>query len=790
MRFKEWVYDKNIREGTDLIHQLVLSRGITDDEAVKEFLHPLEMNLTSPYEFSDMHKAVERINSAVQKNEKILIYGDFDADGMTSTSVLYKTLTHIGANVEYFIPDRDKEGHGLYSETLMSLYANYHYKILITVDCGISNYDEVSKLNTFKTDTIITDHHEAKDNLPPAFAIINPKAPDALSDKLSVRKITELTYLAGVGVAFKLSQALLETNNKTDFVKELLPLVAVGTIADIVPLLGENRYFVKRGLELISNHLGLKELLKSAGYDTTKDEITSDKIAFGVAPRLNASGRLETVENAMKLLLSDNPKEIQIAVQSLEELNAVRQTLCSDIFMQADDMWRKSGMKDPAVILCNKDWHGGVIGIVASHFVEKYNKPAFLLNFADDTNTYHCSARGIKGLNIFDIMNENSAYFEKFGGHELAGGFSFSGEKYSFEEVKASLLNTIKEMLNGVELKPQIEVDLKPSPKDINIELCSKLKILEPFGAANPQPVFALENLSVIKKELIGKTEKIHLKLVCESSEGNSYNCLWWKAGNLPIQTGSKIDILFHPVANEFNGGLNLQLFLHDIHSDDIEYDRDEENPNELKIFDHRSKTDILPLVDDYISTTKYETGVFAESKNIIDNLKPYGNITAKIFNRNTLKPFDAVMFFDYPADKLLFSEILERTGAKILHFMNFSRKKPFENNLVLTAIKMIKYAIMNNDGIVEFYKFTSFLGISTEAVQILFSMLAKSNVIEILETDENFVKIALGKQTDYSKISHLEDYKTFTETLKSCRDFQDFLQNASIQDLTEQLCG
>ena len=784
MKFKEWVYNKNIKGGVDLINQLLLSRGITDDEAIKEFLNPLEMNLTSPYVFTDMQKAVERIYFAIQNNQKILIYGDFDADGMTSTSVLYKTLTYIGADVSYFIPNRDKEGHGLNSTTLMALNAEYRPKLLITVDCGISNFDEVAKLNTFKIDTIITDHHEAKDEVPPALAIINPKAPNALSEKLPVRKITELTYLAGVGVAFKLCQALLEVNKQTDFVKELLPLVAVGTIADIVPLLGENRYFAKRGLELIPSHKGLNALLKGAGYDMSKDEITSDKVAFGIAPRLNASGRLDTVDTAMKLLLSDNPMEIQFAVQTLNELNSARQTLCADIFAEADSLWRKSGMKDPAVILCSKDWHGGIIGIVASHFVEKYNKPAFLMNYSEENKIYGCSARGVKGLNIFDIINENSEYFEKFGGHELAGGFSFSGEKYTFDEVKASLVNTIKEMLNGVELKPIIEVDLKPKLEDINVELCQKLKILEPFGAANPQPVFALENLSVIKKELIGKIEKIHLDLQCESQDGNYFRCLWWKAGNLPLQIGSKINVLFHPEINEFNGNVNVQLIVHDIHSDDIEYDKEEENLNELKIFDHRNKTDILPMVNDYIVTTKLETGVFAECKSTLEMLKPYKNITDKIFNRDNLKPLDAIMFFDYPADNILFSEIMEQTGAKIVHFMNSPSKKISENDVISIAMKMIKFAISNNDGLVEFYKFTSFLGISTEAMQILFSMLIKSGIIKISEQNEKSVKVSLGTETDYTKILHFEDYKTFSEILKSCKEFQNFLQNADVKDL------
>lgn len=781
MKFKEWVYNKNIREGVDLISQLLSSRGITEPDAIKEFLNPLEMDLTSPFEFTDMEKAVGRIVSAIENKEKIIIYGDFDADGMTSTSVLCKTLTYLGADVDHYIPKRDKEGHGLDSTVLMTLYAKYKFKLLITVDCGISNYNEVANLKTFGIDFIITDHHEAKDELPPAYAIINPKAPNALSEKLSVRKITELTYLAGVGVAFKLSQALLGKYEKTDFVKELLPLVAVGTIADIVPLLGENRNFVKRGLELITHHKGLKALLESAGYDTSK-EITSEIVAFGIAPRLNASGRLDSVDYAMKLLLSDSEIDITLAVQKLNEFNSIRQALCAKTFAQADEMWRKEGMNDPAVVLCDSEWNVGIIGIVASQFVEKYNKPAFLMTYSEEEKKYRCSARGVKGLNIFDIMNENSQYFETFGGHELAGGFVFSGEKYSFEEVKNALNSTINEMLNGKELKPVIEVDLKLKPEDITVDLINGLKVLEPCGASNPSPVFAIENLSVREKKLMGE-DKSHLRLNCEAPGSQGLTCVWWRAGDLPLNKGSNIDVLFHPEVNLYNGNTYIQLIVHDIHSDDIEYDK-EEKTDELRTFDHRNMTDISQF-EEYVKTSKFTTGVFAESKSVLDTLKPYKELTTRIINRETLKKVDVLMFFDYPSDKLLFSQIMEQTGAKVIHFMNTPEKKFSDEDIVLTALKMIKYAQSANDGVIEYYRFTSFLGISTEAAQILFSILAKTGFIKTISQNEKSLKIQIGETTDTALIFQDEEYNDLKSEIQSCREFQHFLQNESVENLS-----
>ena len=407
MKYREWIYNENMKEVVCLLDRLLLSRGITTKEQIEEFLNPLEMKLTSPFVFTDMQKAVDRIVKAIINREKIIIYGDFDSDGITSTSLMIKVLKFLDANVDYYIPHREKEGHGLDSSSLVKVITEHKPKLIITVDNGISNAKEVTFLKSFGIDTIITDHHEAPEELPQAVAIIDPKAPDSLSGELPALKIQELTYLAGVGVAFKVAQALLEKYGKTEFILQLLPFVAVGTIADIVPLLGENRYFVKRGLELILNHSGLKALLEGSGYNTSKP-ITSENIAFGIAPRLNASGRLQTEDSAMQLMLSDNSTEIQFAVQTLNEFNAIRQNLCSDTFAEADEIWQKEGAKNPAVVLFNPEWHIGIIGIVASKFVEKYHKPAFLMTYSEETQQFRCSARGIKGLNIYDIIKEIS----------------------------------------------------------------------------------------------------------------------------------------------------------------------------------------------------------------------------------------------------------------------------------------------------------------------------------------------------------------------------------------------
>ena len=583
MAIKEWIFNKYEGQEKSLVKRLLNSRGIKTEEDIKEFLTPLEMKLTHPNAFTDMQKCVERLSTAIDNGEKIVIHGDFDADGVTSTSLLYRTFKHLGADVNYFIPDREKEGHGFDTKALVKVMTQVKPKIIISCDCGISDVDAVNFLNSFKIDVIITDHHEAPEELPKAYGIINPKAPNALDEKLSTKQITSLTSLAGVGVAFKVAQALLEKYEKLDYISEILPYVAVGTVADLVPLVGENRYLVTKGLELISNgkHYGLTRLLDSAGY---KGQITSEHIAFGIAPRINASGRLDTVEEALKVLISDNKQEIEMAIQSLNEFNKIRQELCQNIFAEADEMVKKEGNRNSAIVLFNKDWHIGIIGIVASMLVEKYYKPTFLMTYSDETKQFRCSARSVDGINLYDVISMNSELLDGFGGHAMAAGLAFSEEKSSFEQVKSALCKTVKEMAQGKDLKPFINIDLELTANDIDVDLVEQISMLEPFGACNPSPIFAIKNLKIKQKRLMGEN-KNHLRLTCQSGT-QEFNCIRWKDGDVSLVNGDTLDLAFHPQINEYNGVTSVQLIIDDIHS---EYLKEEEVSSvSLKLYDHR----------------------------------------------------------------------------------------------------------------------------------------------------------------------------------------------------------
>ena len=776
--FREWRIKEDNSSAKSVIERLLNMRGITTEKEIYEFLHPLETKISQPEVFTDMPKATERLVKAIDNKEKIIIYGDFDADGVTSTSLLYKTFKHLGADFNYFIPNRDKEGHGFNKTALVKLLANVKPKLIISVDCGISDIEAVDFLKTFNVDVIITDHHEAGEVLPNAYAIINPKAPNALDENLTTKQIEGLSSLAGVGVAFKVAHSLLKHYNKLEFISELLPLVAVGTVADIVPLIQENRYFVTKGLSLIHNHYGLKRLLESAGYSVEKG-VTSENIAFGVAPRINASGRLDTVSDSLKVLISDNKQEIETSIITLNELNKVRQELSLETFEQADAMLKKEGNKNPAIVLFDKEWHVGIIGIVASKLVEKYHKPTFLMTYSEENKEYRCSARGIDGLSIYDIINSISDLVNG-GGHKLAGGFSFTTEQASFEQVKKSINENIKETLNGKELKPFIDIDLEVYPNDIDINLVEEISQMEPFGAANKSPVFAIKNLKTKQKRLMGENND-HLRITAEGG-GIQFNCIRWQQGDISLVEGDDFDLAFHPQLNTYKGETSVQLIVDDIHSELLKEEVKEENIK--KVFDHRKKTDILPQVNDYVKNSPQNIKIFAESKFVKDSLIPYQNLYERIFNRNNIENCDCIMFFDYPADKETFYNIIEESQATSIHLMKYNIKTFDETEFLTTLVKMFRFACNNNLGKIEILRCASALGKSYEVIYSILDLFEEVGFLKVTEKTEDFYRIELNEIKNFNPVLTSDKFNEIKLLIKECENFQKELMENDISSL------
>lgn len=772
--------------GSNVIAKLLVNRGIDSVSKINDFLNPLNMQITHSSVFSQMQKAVERVKDAIANGEKIIIYGDFDADGITSTAVLYKTLKEIGADVEYYIPNRETESHGLNTKAIAGLISKKRAKLFITVDCGITNVQEVAVASTFKADVIITDHHEAPAELPNAYAIINPKAQNALAEDLSAQEIEGLSYLAGVGVVLKLCCALLEVFEKEDFINELLPLVAVGTVADVVPLLYENRCFVTMGLMLIKamKHKGLTTLLKSAGL-TDFDGVTSETIAFTIAPRLNAAGRLDTANIALKVLISDDEKELEEGVNILNSLNQERQALCDDTFKEALEMVQNEPDQGKhSIVLFNPNWHIGIIGIVASKLVEYFNKPVFLMTKDDvDSNVIRCSCRSVLQVNVYEILSLHSELFLGFGGHSMAAGFSFEEKTINFSDFKERLNATIAEYTANLDLSPFLEAEMELALEDVNFTLIEELRKLEPYGAKNEHPLFVLNNLNLNSYKMIGQNAN-HLKMNLGSDNRHSFECVKWSVSEFKVPVNSTLDIVFVPKINSFNGQETVQLDVKDIHSEFLDKE-EEKNQRKFLILDHRKKTNILSQVVEYIENAKNKISVFAETKEIKDILAKYETIKGAIFAREEIpENANQVMFFDCPPSEEVLKEIVSTSNPDIVHLMHFKNKNLSPEALVKMLSGMLKYCHNNKNGTCNINDIAKALNITNSAVRLALNVFVSAGMIELEELDVEEYKLNFLESSQYSKIAEQEGFGMLIEEIKTISDFKDKVETANIDEI------
>lgn len=772
-----------------VLYSLLKNRGIDSKEKINKFLNPLKSKLSNPNVFKDMEKSVNRIKTAIENKEHITIFGDFDADGVTSTSLLYLVLKKINADVDYYIPDRSSESHGLNIKALVQIIAKRKTKLIITVDCGISNFVEINFANGFKTDVIITDHHEAPEILPNAYAILNPKAQNSIDETLNIEEIESLNYLAGVGVAFKLACKLLEEYKCEEFVNEILPIAAVGTIGDVVELLGENRSIVAMGLELLKSgkNYGIQNILKTSGIENPS-MITSENIAFSVVPKINAAGRLESPYTAIKVLISDDKAEINNAIDNLNDLNRLRQELCDETFNTAKLMYEndiKNNKK--SIILYNEDWHIGIIGIVASKLLETYNKPVFLMTKdANKPNVIRCSCRSINELNVHSILTIHKEMFEGFGGHKMAAGFAFDKTKVTFEKLKSLINQTIDEFSQNIDFNTiSIDADMELKPSDISIETVELIDKMQPFGAANPSPLFILNKAKLENYRMMGQNNN-HLKMFVSKDTCTNIECVKWNYPNFNLPLNTDVDLLFSMKINNFNNTTSVQLMVEDIHSEFL----DKKNKsNEIKILDHRKKTNILIQVLDFIISTNKTTAIYIENPSFIKQLKLPEEIKEKTFSiENIPTNIEQLMFFEIPTSQNDFYNIIKKTNANIVHLMNFDSVEITMDTLIVKLSGMIKYAISSLDGIVNIKRAAKALSVSEDTIECALNIFENVEMIDLNKADDFNYKITYIHPVELSKVKQSEMISDLESLIKEINLFKHFYINSTIEEIKEVL--
>ncbi|MCR8634088.1 single-stranded-DNA-specific exonuclease RecJ [Paenibacillus radicis (ex Xue et al. 2023)] len=540
-----------------LLAQLLIVRGITEKEQAAAFLYGGTDRIHDPFLLDGMEKAVNRIRQALKNGEKIRVYGDYDADGVSSTALMVHLLKQLEASFDYYIPHRVLEGYGL-NKAALAAAQEQGIHLIITVDTGISAVEEIAYARELGIDVIVTDHHEPPPLLPDAYAVINPKKPGCSYP---------FKQLAGVGVALKLAQALLGY-----WPEQLLEYAAIGTVADLMPLLDENRIIVKLGVKQMqsTSNSGIRALLDVAGIKPK--DVNATHIGFALAPRINASGRLDKADHAVRLLITDDELEAENVAFDLDQLNKERQRLVEEMTKQAMSMMEEkkaAGIENKVIVLAHEDWNVGVIGIVASKIVDKFYRPTIILGIDKESGLAKGSARSIAGFDLYQALHHCGDLMKHFGGHQAAAGMTL--EREHLPELEARLNVLAEEWLTPDDLLPLLQADLTCSLEEIGLKTIQQLEQLGPFGMGNPTPKFVLSNIKCQELRTIGK-EHQHIKVTLQQSKAEAaaaatLDAVGFNKGTMIpwISSTATLDVIGELSINEWNGVRKPQMMIQDL---------------------------------------------------------------------------------------------------------------------------------------------------------------------------------------------------------------------------------
>lgn len=591
--------------GHHLVTKVLVRRGFSDLDRARAFLDPDLYTPASAYDLSGMERAVDRLMAAIQQGQKIYIWGDFDVDGQTATTLLVSILQDLGGHVDYHIPLRETESHGV-NMPVLSEKIESGIDLLVTCDTGISAHDAVDYANQMGLDVIITDHHDPSTTLPEALAVINPKLGS---------EDHPLIGLPGVGVTYKLAEALCEQVGRPGEADIHLDLVALGIVADLALQIKDVRYLLQRGLEALreTNRLGLRSIMELAEIDPAG--LTEEHIGFELGPRLNALGRLSDANLAVELLTTRDESRAKILATQLEGLNTERKLITGQVFQAAQaQIERDPNLLDNAVLVLSHDtWPGGVIGIVASRLVERYSRPVALIT-SPPGELARGSARSIPGINVTAAIAAHQEMLTSFGGHPMAAGFALPQERIPV--FRQALSETVAAMLSESDLEPSISIDGSLPLADLSLELVADLERLAPFGQGNPNLVLVSQHLHLQKHQSLGRTGE-HLRMILSDDQGNSHKAVWWGGGIevLPqwLSSGAPFDLAYTVRSRDFRGQKEIQIEWVEAHQVEGEPLKVEPVRQEIEVHDHRAVAQPLVVLVDLLE--KKEMLVWAEAE-------------------------------------------------------------------------------------------------------------------------------------------------------------------------------
>jgi single-stranded-DNA-specific exonuclease len=722
-----------------LLARTLVRRGLTDISSARAFLHPDELPPT-PYPNIECHidgsshggieSAITRLNLATRNNETVCVWGDFDVDGQTSTTLLVQALRSIGANVVYYIPIRGKESHGVHIESLKPIIDN-GAALIVTCDTGITAHEAINYANSRGADVIVTDHHDLGETLPNALAIINPKM---------LPEDHPLANLAGVGVAYKFAEALLNSESREKRVEnrrqkaegrtqkaeggrqviesaELLDLVALGLIADVALLKGETRSLAQKGIQKLrkTKRLGLRVMAELAG--ASMDALNEETIGFTFAPRLNALGRLGDANPAVELLLTNDPPRARVLAAQIEGLNAQRRMLTSQVYEAAEAKLRAEPalLDEPVIVLSHPNWPGGVVGIVANKLVERYRKPALLFSESDD-GILRGSARSVEGLHITEAIATQKEILLGFGGHPMAAGMSLEAARLA--EFRRGLGKAVEAQLGSkVRKEAMLEIDAWVGLEEVNLELADQLERLAPFGAGNPELTLATRAVTFKSATEIGKTKE-HLRLNVEDENGTAQSLLWWggAGGELP-EAGSKVDVAYSVRGSSYRGQRQVTLQFQEFRV--VEESPVEIRKTEREIRDWRAE-----------SSRKLET----LSENVL--VWAEGADKSKGNSRFELRQADEFAIYTTPPAPAELRTALEIVKPKIVYVFAVSPAQEKPEDFLNRLAGLCKYALNQRGGRATVQEFAAAMAAREIAVEIGLQWLAAGGQISVSVTD------------------------------------------------------
>ncbi len=762
-KIPEWLISE--LNGDMLLANLLLNRGINTKEKLESFLYPAKYEPIDPDEFSNMNSTIKRLLKAIDENEKIIIYGDYDVDGVTSTSIFVSFLKKFNVKVDYHIPDRFKEGYGMSKNVIRDITENFD--LILSCDCGISNYEEIKLAKKLGLDVIVTDHHDLPEKLPPADFILTPKF---------LPTDNRAHNLPGAGMAYYLVKGTLNylvKNNLTDkYLKtkvkseEFIDLLALAIVADVVPLKGENRYLLQKGLNYLKNteRNSLNKLFKLIGIN--KKLINEEDIAFRIGPIINAAGRMENANIAVEMLLAEDEKFLEKLIKKMLKINKRRKKLQEKIILEAENMLKKEFFADEpnkAIILYQPHWHEGLLGIAAGRLAEDYNLPVLLMSLKEDEKTITGSARSISGIHINNMLKKVKDHLIKAGGHEAAAGFSLERDNYMLFKKKISAI--INEKLKKISRERVFEVDARINLSEIDLESYYSLRKLAPFGEKNPKPLFISENCKLLQSRSF--SEDKHLRLLIKQSDAKK-KAIWWWGGKENIS--SNLDLIYYLDINRFQGKENLQLIVEEAVDSDYSYTPTVQNEflDFLKVIDMRNwkeKDNLKRRILSFNEAIYYQEGMEEKKYN-------------PVIDRYKISKSKKLILISFPPDFLILRDLLYNNEPSEL-ILAFNRKDLYEKDSFLNKLMaLIKYVLNEKNGMLNVAELAVLTGELEVTIEVALKYLEAAGYLNLDKISENNYFIKRGNKIEEGKKNIYKN--NLKDLLKESNSFKKFLLDSS----------